>query len=58
MPCRIALVEDDKGQGWLVMVTWTSSSLRRTCRRNLKQKAEKVRDSLKDVMKAGANGEL
>lgn len=58
MPCRIALVEDEKGQGWLVMVNMDFFVAAANLPPDLKKKAEKVRDGLNEVMKAGANGDL
>jgi uncharacterized protein (DUF302 family) len=60
MPCRIALIEDEKGQGWLVMMDVNTDSIARENRlsKELKQKVEEVRAELIDVMKAGASGDL
>jgi uncharacterized protein (DUF302 family) len=60
MPCRIALIEDEKGQGWLVMMDVNTDSIAREKRLNkeLKKKVEEVRAALIDVMKAGAAGDL
>ena len=58
LPCRIALVEDEKGQGWLVMMNLDMMLHGATLGKDLKEKATKVRDVLMDIMQAGANGEL
>jgi uncharacterized protein (DUF302 family) len=58
LPCRIALVEDEKGKGWLVMMNLDMMLQGATLTKDLKARATKVRDVLMDIMKAGANGEL
>ena len=58
LPCRIALVEDIKGKGWLVMMNLDIMIQGATLSKKLKAGAIKVRDILMDIMKAGANGEL
>jgi uncharacterized protein (DUF302 family) len=58
MPCRIVLVEDDKGKGWLVMANMNFFIGAANLPPDLKKQAEKVRDGLNEVIKAGANGEL
>ena len=58
LPCRIALVEDEKGRGWLVMMNLDMMLQGATLTKELKVRAIKVRDVLMDIMKAGANGDL
>ena len=58
LPCRIALVEDEKGRGWLVMMNLDMMLQGATLTKELKVRAVKVRDVLMDIMKAGANGDL
>ena len=58
LPCRIALVEDKKGKGWLVMMNLDIMLESATLGNELKVKATKVRDVLTDIMKAGASGDL
>ena len=58
LPCRIALVEDEKGQGFLVMMDINLLINAAKLDPGLKAKAIEVRDSLLNIMKAGANGEL
>jgi len=60
MPCRIALIEDAQGQGWLVMMDVNTDSIAREKKlsKELKAKVEEVRAALIDVMKAGASGDL
>jgi hypothetical protein len=60
MPCRIALIEDAKGQGWLVMMDVNVDSVAREKRlpSALKDRINAVRKSLVEIMQAGAKGEL
>lgn len=58
LPCRIALVEDEKGRGWLVMMNLDMMLQGASLTKALKVRAIKVRDVLMDIMKAGANGDL
>jgi uncharacterized protein (DUF302 family) len=60
MPCRIALIENEKGEGWLVMMDVNTDSIAKEKRlsKELKQKVDEVRAALIDVMKAGATGDL
>jgi uncharacterized protein (DUF302 family) len=58
LPCRIALVEDAKGQYWLVMMNLDMLIQNPGFDPKLKQEAVKVRDTLHSIMEAGAGGEL
>ena len=60
MPCRIALIEDEKGQGWLVMMDVNVDAVAKEKRlpAALKTRIEDVRKSLVSIMQAGAKGEL
>ena len=58
LPCRISLVEDEKGKGWLLMMNLDIMLQSATLGDVLKAKATKVRDVLTDIMKAGASGDL
>ena len=60
MPCRIALIEDASGQGWLVMMDVNVDEVAQEKRlpEALKVRVEAVRKSLLDIMQAGAKGEL
>lgn len=58
LPCRIALVEDEKGQGWLVMMDLNLLINAANLRPELKAKAIEVRDNLENIMRAGAIGDL
>jgi uncharacterized protein (DUF302 family) len=60
MPCRIALIEDANGQGWLVMMDVNVDAVAKEKRLPppLKTRIEAVRKSLVEIMQAGAKGEL
>ena len=60
MPCRVALIEDAKGQGWLVMMDVNVDAVAKEKRlpQALKDRVNAVRKSLIDIMQAGAKGEL
>ena len=54
LPCRIALVEDAKGQGWLVMMNLDIFIQDPKLDPVLKHDAIKVRDTLNEIIQAGA----
>lgn len=60
MPCRIALIEDAKGQAWLVMMDIDVDAVAREKRvpAELKKRIQDVRNTLINIMQAGAKGEL
>jgi len=60
MPCRIALIEDADGQGWLVMMDVNVDAVAKEKRlpQALKNRISEVRQSLVEIMQAGAKGEL
>jgi uncharacterized protein (DUF302 family) len=60
MPCRIALIEDAKGQGWLVMMDINVDAVakEKSVPQVLKDRIKTVRESLIEIMQAGAKGEL
>lgn len=58
LPCRIALVEDEDGQGWLVMMNLDMMLNGTTLTDELKTEATRVRDALMEIMQAGAEGAL
>ena len=57
LPCRIALVEDAKGQAWLVMMNLDMFIKSPKLDATLKQDAIAVRDILLEIMQAGASGD-
>lgn len=58
LPCRIVLAEDDKGQGWLLMMNLNIFLGDPKLTPGLKADAIKVRDTLESIMQAGAKGEF
>lgn len=60
MPCRIAMIEDAKGQGWLLMMDVNVDMLAKEKRvpQALKDRINAVRKALLEIMQAGAKGEL
>lgn len=58
LPCRIAMVEDEDGKVWLVMMDLDMFIGAADLPPELKQDALRVRDSLNEIMQAGANGDL
>ncbi len=60
MPCRIALVEDTKGQAWLVMMDIDVDAVAHQMRvpAPLKKRIQDVRATLISIMQAGAKGDL
>lgn len=60
MPCRIALIEDAQGQGWLVMMDVSVDAVTQEKRlpADLKARIERVRNALIEIMQASARGDL
>jgi uncharacterized protein (DUF302 family) len=58
LPCRISLVEDKEGKGWLLMMNMDMLINNPDLQGDLKKTAMGVRDSLLQIMNAGAKGEL
>jgi uncharacterized protein (DUF302 family) len=60
MPCRIALIEDSDGQGWLVMtdINVDVVAKEKKLQQELTTRIKAVRDGLIEIMQAGAKGEL
>ena len=60
MPCRIALIEDAKGQAWLIMMDIDVDKLAQEKRvpPALKKRIQEVRATLINIMEAGAKGDL
>ncbi len=56
LPCRIALVEDAQGQNWLLMMNLDMFIQDPKLSPTLKADAAKVRDTLVEIMDAGAKG--
>ncbi len=58
LPCRIALLEDDQGKGWVVMMDLDIMLNSATLSPELRKEATRVRDALMDILQAGATGAL
>lgn len=58
LPCRISVVEDKKGKGWLLMMNMEMLLNNPKLNKDLKKEAERVWKNLLGIMKAGANGDL
>jgi uncharacterized protein (DUF302 family) len=58
LPCRIAVIEDNKGQGWIVTMNMDMMLHAVDLPDNLKPKAMRVRDSIYSIVEAGVNGDL
>jgi len=58
LPCRIALLQDADGKAWLVTLDLGKVIPSANLPPELLTKAEQVRDTIKSIMEAGANGEL
>jgi uncharacterized protein (DUF302 family) len=58
MPCRIAVLEDAKGKGWLLTANLDFFIGAASLTPDLQKKAHKIRDTMKEIMTAGANGDL
>lgn len=56
LPCRISLVEDAKGQGWLVMMNLDIFIQDPKLDPALKVDAIRVRDTLNEIIQAGSQG--
>ena len=58
LPCRITLVEDAQGKAWLLTMNLDMFINNAKLDAKLKQEATRVRDTLLEIMNAGAKGEL
>ena len=58
LPCRITLIEDQTGQAWLVTLDLDTVIRMADLPPDLKELAIKVRDTMHEIMTAGANGDL
>ena len=56
--CRITLIEDQKGHFWLVTLDLDMVIRTADLSTGLMEKAIKVRDTLREIMEAGASGDL
>lgn len=58
LPCRIAAIKDDEGQGWLVTLNMDLMVQTIDLPPDLAPLAEKVRDNINEIVDAGVNGDL
>ena len=58
LPCRISVVEDKAGKGWLLMMNMEMLLNNPKLNKQLRTEAEKVWKNLLDIMNAGASGDL
>lgn len=58
MPCRIALVEDQDGKQWLMMLNLDMLINNTPLPPELREIAERVNNTLTQIMEAGASGEF
>jgi len=58
MPCRIAVVEDEHGQGWFVMMNMELFISMSQLPPSLHEEAVDMSDKLMEMLEAGVNGEL
>jgi uncharacterized protein (DUF302 family) len=58
LPCRITLIEDQQGQAWLITLDLDKVITTAKLSPELMEKAILVRDHIRSIMEAGANGEL
>lgn len=58
LPCRIVLLEDEKGKAWLLTMNLDMMIGSADLPPELLKKAHQVRDTINSIMEAGANGDL
>ncbi len=58
LPCRITLIEDQEGKPWLVTLDLDKVIQMAGLPPELMENAIKVRDTMNEIMTAGANGDL
>jgi uncharacterized protein (DUF302 family) len=58
LPCRITLIEDKNGDTWLVTLDLDLVIRTADLTPELMEKAVYVRDTIREIMEAGANGDL
>jgi len=58
LPCRIALVEDAEGRGWLVTMNMDMMMHAVDLPPDLQKLAQTVRDNIYSIVDAGVNGDL
>ncbi|MCK5336167.1 MAG: DUF302 domain-containing protein, partial [Gammaproteobacteria bacterium] len=58
MPCKIALVEDKNKQHWLMMISLDVVINKNPLPLVVKKTAERVNETLKKILRAGASGQF
>ena len=58
LPCRIAVIEDENGQGWLVTMNMDMMLHAVDLPEDLQPLAKQVRDTIYSIVDAGVNGDL
>lgn len=58
LPCRIAVVEDSDGQGWIVTMNMDMMLQAVDLPPDLQPLGQKVRDTIASIVDAGVNGDL
>ena len=58
LPCRIAVVKDAKGQGWIITMNMDMMLHAVNLPKDLQPLAKKVRDTIYSIVDAGVNGDL
>jgi uncharacterized protein (DUF302 family) len=58
LPCRIAVLEDSEGKGWIVTMNMDMMLHAVDLPEDLQPMAQKVRDTIYSIVDAGVNGDL
>jgi uncharacterized protein (DUF302 family) len=58
LPCRIAMLEDQAGKAWLITMNLDPIIASAGLPPGLLAKAQRVRDTIREIMEAGAAGDL
>ena len=58
LPCRIAVVEDSEGRGWIVTMNMDMMLQAVDLPEDLQPLAQRVRDTIYSIVDAGVNGDL
>ncbi len=58
LPCRIAVLEDNEGKGWIVTMNMDMMLHAVDLPEDLQPLAQKVRDTIYSIVDAGVNGDL
>ena len=57
MPCRISMVEDEKGARWIISMMMDNAMIRKLPP-EIRKNAQRIMDAMKDSMLAASNGDL